>query len=223
MKIIDLSQTIHEGMPGHHTQPPVGISPWSFHEGNTIPSALMLQFSEHTGTHVDALSHMLPDKELPSIDRMSLENFIGEGLCLDVSRFEPGEFIEVSDLKQAIDCTSVVLEQVNFVLLYTDHLRKNLNTSNAANNPGLSEEAALWLCKSGVKAFGVDAFAPGVKSKSNKRVHEICGETGVTHYENLTNLHELVGKGIFTFIGFPLKIQSGTGSPVRAVALLQED
>jgi kynurenine formamidase len=43
---------------------------------------------------------------------------------------------------------------------------------------------------------------------------------GFTHYENLANLHELVGVGRFRFIAFPLKIQGGTGAPVRAVALV---
>ena len=46
---------------------------------------------------------------------------------------------------------------------------------------------------------------------SNKEVHRICGELGFTHYENLVNLHLLVGRGRFRFIGLPLKIRGGTG------------
>ena len=42
-----------------------------------------------------------------------------------------------------------------------------------------------------------------------------------THYENMINLHLLVDKGRFRFIGFPLKIKGGTGSPVRAVAIFE--
>ena len=36
----------------------------------------------------------------------------------------------------------------------------------------------------------------------------------------LVNLEKLVGRGRFRFIGFPLKIRGGTGSPIRAVAWL---
>jgi kynurenine formamidase len=36
------------------------------------------------------------------------------------------------------------------------------------------------------------------------------------------NLEKLIGKGRFKFIGFPLKIKGGTGSPIRAVAMLDE-
>jgi kynurenine formamidase len=47
----------------------------------------------------------------------------------------------------------------------------------------------------------------------------MCRARGITHYENLANLEEVVGRR-FTFVGFPLRIRGGTGSPVRAVAVL---
>jgi kynurenine formamidase len=43
----------------------------------------------------------------------------------------------------------------------------------------------------------------------------------VTHIENLCNLDKVVGKR-FTFIMLPLKIRKGTGSPIRAIALVAE-
>ncbi|MFP4270984.1 MAG: hypothetical protein ACLFTL_10515 [Alphaproteobacteria bacterium] len=53
-------------------------------------------------------------------------------------------------------------------------------------------------------------------------MHQVCRDTKVTHMESLVNLRELVGKGRFRFIGFPLKIKGGTGSPIRAVAVLDD-
>jgi kynurenine formamidase len=44
---------------------------------------------------------------------------------------------------------------------------------------------------------------------------------GFTHYENMVNLYQLIGRGRFRFIGLPLKIRGGTGSPVRAVAVFE--
>jgi kynurenine formamidase len=49
----------------------------------------------------------------------------------------------------------------------------------------------------------------------------MCRKHGITHYENLGQLDQVVGKR-FIFVGFPLHIRNGTGSPVRAVALLEE-
>ena len=37
--------------------------------------------------------------------------------------------------------------------------------------------------------------------------------------KNRTNLRRLLGRGRFRFIGLPLKIGGGTGSPVRAIAV----
>jgi kynurenine formamidase len=48
----------------------------------------------------------------------------------------------------------------------------------------------------------------------------VCRDRGITHYEWLCNLEALVGKGEFEFSGLPLNICNGSGSPVRAVAML---
>jgi kynurenine formamidase len=37
----------------------------------------------------------------------------------------------------------------------------------------------------------------------------------------MINLYRLAGRGRFRFIGLPLKIRAGTGSPVRAVAVFE--
>jgi kynurenine formamidase len=72
-----------------------------------------------------------------------------------------------------------------------------------------------------IAAFGVETMSPGVRGVSKKEVHRICGELGFTHYENMINLYQLIGRGRFRFIGLPLKISGGTGSPVRAIAVFE--
>jgi kynurenine formamidase len=52
-------------------------------------------------------------------------------------------------------------------------------------------------------------------------VHLFSRASGITHYENLANLAEVAGRR-FTFFGFPLRIRGGHGSPVRAVAMLDD-
>jgi kynurenine formamidase len=85
--------------------------------------------------------------------------------------------------------------------------------------PGLDESAAEWLRERRVKAFGVDSPSPDNPISRTYPVHMMCRDAGITHFENLANLERLVGRR-FTFIGFPLRIRAGTGSPVRAVAVL---
>lgn len=43
---------------------------------------------------------------------------------------------------------------------------------------------------------------------------------GITPIECPWNLKSLIGRGRFTFTGFPLKPRGGTASPIRAVAML---
>lgn len=77
----------------------------------------------------------------------------------------------------------------------------------------------VW--RKNIAAFGIETMSPGVTGVSNKAFHHICGEMNFTHYENMINLHLLIGRGRFRFIGLPLKIKGGIGSPVRAVAVFE--
>ena len=52
--------------------------------------------------------------------------------------------------------------------------------------------------------------------------HRVCRDRGIFHWEWLVNLEELIGKGEFMFYGVPLLIKGGSGSPVRAFAVLDE-
>jgi kynurenine formamidase len=156
-----------------------------------------------------------------SIDTMPLTMFYTEGICLDVSQKGSRELIEPEDLRHALSQANLEIKQGDTVLLYTDHYRRAFGTADWPDGPGISVDSARWLGEQKIAAFGVETMAPGVLKVSNKSVHHICGEMGFTHYENMINLHQLVGRGRFRFIGLPLRIRGGTGSPVRAVAVFE--
>lgn len=226
-EIIDLSQEIYAGMPVFPGLPQVDISVHVTHEqwdgiaeGDVVsPAVNRLEMGEHTGTHVDALNHMARQFRDQSIDTMPLSMFYTEGICLDLSHKRLRELIEIADLERALAVANLEIKAGDTVLLHTDHYRRAFGTDDWEDGPGLNAEAARWLGEKRITAFGVETMSPGVRHVSNKQVHVICGEMGFTHYENLVNLHLLVGRGRFRFIGLPLKIRGGTGSPVRAVAV----
>jgi len=229
-QIIDLSQEIFSGMPVFKGLPEVKMSVYATHEqwdgirdDNTItPSVYKLELGEHTGTHVDSLSHMAREHKEKSIDTMPLSMFYTEGICLDFSYKVLQELISSKEIEEACAKTGLKIKKGDTVLLYTDHFRKTYGRKNWSKGPGITSEAARWLGNKKIAAFGVETMSPGVPNISNKEVHHICGELGFTHYENLINLHLLIDKGRFRFIGLPLKIRGGTGSPVRAVAVFEE-
>ena len=230
LEIIDLSQEIFSGMPVFPGLPDVKITLHVSHEewdGITdrsviSPAVNRLELGEHTGTHVDAINHMAREYRGQSIDTMPLSMFYTEGICLDLSHKGLRELIEPADLESALSVVSLEIKPGDTVLLYTDHYRRAFGTDDWQNGPGISSDAARWLGQQQIAAFGVETLAPGVLHVSNKEVHRICGEMGFTHYENMINLHQLTGRGRFRFIGLPLKIRGGTGSPVRAMAVFEK-
>ncbi|MFC4267339.1 cyclase family protein [Polaribacter marinivivus] len=227
-EIIDLSQEIYEGMPVYKDLPQVKMKVHNSHEEwngikNPItktPAVHKLELGEHTGTHVDAINHMAIQHKGKSIDTMPLSMFYTEGICLDFSHKGLKELIEPLEIEKACAKAKLEIKKGDTVLFYTNHYRKNFNGKNWSNGPGISTATARWFGDKSISAFGVETMSPGVSGVSNKEVHEICGELNFTHYENLINLHLLIGRGRFQFIGLPLKIKGGTGSPVRAVAVM---
>ena len=229
MEIIDLSQEIFDGMSVFHSLPAVKMEIHATHEQwdglvdaeTQTPSVYKLAISEHTGTHVDALNHMGREFAGQSIDTMPLSMFYTEGICLDLSHKGLQEFITSEDLQKACEKDSLDIKKGDTVLLYTNLLREHFATENWNKGPGLTAEATQWLGEKQISAFGVETLSPGIPKISNKEVHYICGKMGFTHYENMVNLHQLIGRGRFRFIALPLKIRGGTGSPVRAVAVFE--
>lgn len=228
-EIIDLSQEIYSGMPVFKGLPEVRITLHATHEEwdglqnteSVTPAVYKLEMGEHTGTHVDAINHMARVYRGHSIDTMPLSMFYTEGICLDLSHRGPGDLIDVMHMEEACTRHRLGIKAGDTVLIHTDHYRKAFGSSTWGKGPGLSADATRWLGMQNIAAFGVETMSPGIPGISNKEVHHICGEMGFTHYENLANLHLLVGRGRFRFIGLPLKIRGGTGSPVRAVAIFE--
>ena len=230
-QIIDLSQEIFSGMPVYKGLPEVKMTVHATHEewdnikdSHTVtPSVYKLELGEHTGTHVDALNHMSIENKGQSIDTMPLTMFYTEGICLDFSHKGLRELITSREIQEACQKAQQDIKKGDTVLFYTDHYRNYYGTEYWENGPGITAEATRWLGNKEIAAFGVETMSPGVPNVSNKDVHKICGELGFTHYENMINLHLLINKGRFRFIALPLKIRGGTGSPVRAVAVFEEN
>jgi kynurenine formamidase len=88
-------------------------------------------------------------------------------------------------------------------------------------NPGLSKEAAEYIVRSKVKAVGIDAPSIDPGDSKDFPAHVTLLKEGIVIYENLKNL-ESVGKAEFTFMGLPLRIEKGSASPVRAIAIVKQ-
>ena len=181
-----------------------------------------LMMCDHGPTHVDALCHLDPAEDAPSIDEMPLETFYGPAVCIDVSHVVPPTYITIADLEGALSASGVELQRGDALLMRTGAFDKHGGTPEYCSDySGLDEDAGNWLFENGVKVFGVDSPSPDNPISRTYPVHMMCRRNHITHYENLANLDQVVGRR-FTFAGFPLKIRGGTGSPVRAVAIVED-
>lgn len=226
MELIDLSRDIYHKMPRLPNHPMVIIAPFSTHEekrvadGYTFSSAVTsLNMGDHSGTHVDAPMHFDERPGAASIDETPLDNYFTEAVCLDLGHMPLKSDIGIADLEAAEKAAGIDIRPGDTVLLHMDFFRRTYGTDAFITDfPGLTKESATWLGHKGIRMFGVEAVSPGRPGRTNFEVHHVCRDMGFTHIEGLVNLDKLVGRGRFRFIGFPLKIKGGSGSPIRAVA-----
>jgi kynurenine formamidase len=227
--LVDLTQEIFVGMPVFPGHLKTVLWEHASHdetarnfEGGFSFRSWGLLMSDHGPTHVDSISHFDPRDGAPTIDEMPLTAFYGPGTCVDVSHVPPRCDITAADLDVAVGRTGDLLARGDALLLHTGAAARCGGTPDYAHDySGLSADAAEWLVERGVRLFGVDAPSPDNPASRTYPVHMMCRRTGITHYENLANLDRVIGTR-FTFIGFPLRIRGGTGSPVRAVAVLDD-
>ncbi|SEO66242.1 Kynurenine formamidase [Aquisalimonas asiatica] len=228
-KVIDLSLTVEDNMPSHKLfQSPFHIKHLDHDStksmGLGVPEDRMtfqtnfIGMLDHVGTHVDAFLHVNPDGA--AIDEMPLEMFMGSAVCLDMRHIPDLGDIDAAEMEKAEKAAGVKVDG-HIVLLCTGlHERHYPNQDVCWKNPGLTVDATHWLAERGSKLHGVEGPSTDKPTDNLFAQHRACRDLGVSHYEWLINLDQLVGQGEFDFFGVPIKFKGGSGSPVRAFALL---
>ncbi len=228
-RIIDLSVTIEDNMPAHKLfQRPV-ITTHLSHESTKsqnlgVPGDPMtfqtnfIAMVDHVGTHVDAYRHVNPNGA--AVDEMPLETFMGKAVCFDLRHIPDLGDITAADMAAAEQQAAVSVAG-HIVLLCTGfHRRHYPGLDSVWKNPLLTVEATRWLHARGSRMHGVEGPSTDRPTDNIFAQHRLCRDLGISHWEWLVNLEDLLGKGEFQFFGVPLKIKGGSGSPVRAFAVL---
>lgn len=224
-RIVDLTQEIFQGMSVFPMHQKTMIFPNISHEESLEKFGFMfatnnILINEHGPTHTDALYESDPNGT--TIDKTDLNLCIGSAVCLDLSYVSENEFIKSSDLDMALKRSNQEINRGDIVLLYTGHYDRNYGTEKwQTSYTGLDISGTEWLGRRGVVNIGIDA--PSIDKPDDMKYsgHLICQKYKMLNTENLCNLKEIANKR-FMYIGLPLKIRGGSGSPIRAVALLNE-
>ncbi|PQB05895.1 cyclase [Aureitalea marina] len=199
-------------------------------------SAYDFTTAEHGGTHLDAPIHFAKGKQ--AVDEVPLEKLIGPAIKIDVSKKawdNPDYLVSVDDLVSWESDQGTPIPEGSIVLLYTAHSRhypdalKYLGTDQRGDDaiallhfPGLSPEAAQWLVDNRkINAIGLDTPSIDYGQSSLFESHVILLGENIPVFENLTNLQDLPASG-FEIMALPMKIEGGSGAPLRVVARVSE-
>jgi len=224
-RVIDLSQTLEEHIPNYPTHSKYFHNLWGsyWHGGRSLTYQLVM--NEHNGTHVDAPAHFISDAKPQShitIDQVPLTRLMGRGVRLDCREFKEGDYVTETFVAQweeehgALKAGDIVL--FNFGWSAHWGLRPD-DKRYVLDWPGVSMGAAEYLIEKSVGALGVDTLSPDPPAALAKNpIHPVVLEKQVLIVENLTNLEHL--PDFFLFLAMPLKIRGGSGSPIRAVAVV---
>jgi kynurenine formamidase len=229
-KMIDLSQEIYTGMPVYPGHAKTVIWEHMSHDESrrVIGTGFSYRSSgimmcDHGPTHIDSISHLSTDPDAPSVDEIPLPHCVTSAICIDVSDVPVQTQFGPEKIESALKRSNLDIRSGDTVLFYTGHFDKYYGTPEyATHQPGLTRKATEYIINKGAINFGVDNTSPDMFLDKTYPCHTVCRERRVTHIENLCNLDQLVGMR-FTFVALPLRIRKGTGSPIRAVAIVHED
>ncbi len=206
-KIHDITVTISNDLPVWPGDPRVSLERFSKIEDGEDANVSRLSMSAHSGTHMDAPYHFLPQGK--TIDALPLEVLIGQAQVVQVP--ETADVINRAVLMKA--GIKAGMERVLF------------KTRNAHFWPGVDfhkdfvsvdVEGAKTLVEMKIRMVGIDYLS--ISPFHNSRpTHEILLGNEIIVLEGC----DLSGvePGFYALFALPLKLGGGDGAPVRAVLL----
>ena len=222
-EVVDLSHDLEEQMPVWPTLSRYYHTLWfSIHYGDDA-TAYQLVMNEHTGTHVDAPGHYMPPghPEHKWVNEVPAETWMGRAVVIGCRELEPGTTATAEKVR-GWEAANGPVRRGDMVIFDFGWAAKWAtrpdDTEFVKDWPGLGLDCVGLLLERGVKAVCVDTLSPDVYGTPGDPVHRALLGHGVVIVENLTNLDAL--PPVCYLVALPLKIKGGTGSPIRAVALV---
>lgn len=228
-KVVDLSPVLERGIPRWPSHPYLVIDKTVTHEHDGF-YCQSLSMAEHTGAHVDAPAHSCADKMERTIDTFEVSHFFIPAVLYDLREIDlqPGEQATADDLLRCEKKTGEAVKENEMALICFGWDRYWATDARAVwyaqNEPGLDRTAVELLYNRKVCAVGTDTIGGDIAKKDGECKKswghdEFWLPRDIIIFEELINLDQLPPRSYF--IGLPLNIQGGSGSPVRAVAIVE--
>lgn len=243
VRVIDLTQTLRPSTPVIGLPPPLAqSSPFSMIEISRYdergPAWYWndLRMGEHTGTHFDAPAHWITGRDLPdaTLDRLDPQRLVASACVIDCSAEAAADerFLLQPAHIEAWEARHGRIPPRCWVLMRTDWSKRTdpaafLNVrEDGPHVPGPSADATRVLIERDVNGWGVEAVGTDAGQAFGFDppfpAHALMHGSNRFGLASLVNLDQLPPTGAL-LITAPLKIEHGSGSPLRVLALVSAD
>ena len=205
-RVIDISVPNQVGMHSYPGDPVLRVEQVSDVRRGDVANLSLLTMGSHTGTHVDAPYHFLP--EGPRLGDVGLDRMVGEALVADLRG------------RAAVDAAALAavdLRAGDILLCLTDNSARWQRVGFQRDYTYLTEDAAELLVARGVRTVGMDYLSIERFGSRGFPVHHRLLGAGVFVLEGLDLSPAPPGR--YTLVCLPLKFPALDGAPARAVLL----
>jgi kynurenine formamidase len=204
MNVVDLTHPISSELPVYFPwHPKTDLEQTATYQKNRC-EVRRLSIGTHSGTHIDAPSHVFEGK--PTLDQYDPVLWYVDAQVLDFTPREPGKEITKDEIEKKFRKKGVG------VLLKTGWDVRFGQKDYYATYPPISNEAAEYLVTMEIPVLAAD-------TPFTLDVHYIILKHGIPLITNLNNTARLT-EGLIKLISAPLLIKGSDGAPARVLAVL---
>ena len=197
-----------------------------------------LKLGEHSGTHFDAPHHWISGKDFEDgyTDKLDVQRIIAPVNVINCSNeaAKNPDFLLTAEHVKAWEAEHGEINPGEWVVMRTDwdqYAKEEVAFLNedpspyedGSHSPGPTTECIDYLLSKGIVGWGTQCIGTdaGMAAKMSPPypAHNYLHRDNCFGLASLTNLDQLPAKGA-VLIAAPLKIENGTGSPIRALALV---
>ncbi len=205
----DISVPVSDSLLIWPGDPAVQVTRISRLEEGDTSTVSQLRMTTHSGTHIDAPAHFLPDA--PGLEDISLHVLVGPAMVVDAG--------EAGALSEETLAAASIPQDTDRLLFRTRNSERWSGAGGEEFFPdyvGVTEDGAQWLVSRGVRLIGVDYLSVAAY-RENTATHRILLEAGVVLLETISLRH--ISPGKYHLVCLPLKLVGSEAAPARAILI----
>jgi kynurenine formamidase len=228
--VVDLTHAVNSRVPTYE------LAEQSRYQATTLATieknhyfARNISLPEHFGTHIDAPAHFVSG--LWTVDQIPAERLVAPLVILDArdgANSDPDYLLSVEDIARwekihgQIPQGAVVMARTGWDARWNsvkDY--RNADAKGVMHFPGYAVDAAKFLVEGrNVLGLGIDTLSVDYGPSQDFAVHKYTLSHSVYHLENVANLELAPAAGAIVVVA-PMKLEGGSGGPVRILALVK--